>query len=244
MPESVEGALERLVGDLGPPGTHLAVPCDVSSRDALAALVGRVEEGLGPIDVLVNNAGIEEAAAYQELDADAIDRFLAVNLGAPMHLTRLVLPGMLARNRGHVVNIASLAGLSATAFGEPYAATKHGLVGFTKSLRASLQTTGSAVSASAICPGFVSEVGMYDQMRKDGSAASPALLGTVTPEAVAQAMLRAIQRDLPDVIVNAGPMRITFALQMLFPRLGEWVGHRSGAHGVFRTAAEQRGRLG
>ena len=236
-------ALEALRDELVASGARaIAVPTDVSDPAALAALVAATEEQLGPVDLLVNNAGIENAAAFEVLEPSEIDRFLAVNLAGPLHLARLVLPGMLARDRGHIVNVASLAGLGPTAFGECYAATKHGLVGFTRSLRASSQASGSAVSASAVCPGFVRDVGMYHQMREDGGRAAPAILGTCSPDAVARGVVRAIERDLPDVIVNPGPMRLFFAIQATLPRFFEWVLLRIGAHGVFASTAEARGQ--
>jgi len=220
----------------------IAVPTDVSDQEQLSDLVQRCEAELGPIDLLVNNAGIENASTYEKISADELDRFIDVNLRAPMQLTRLVLPGMVARDRGHIVNMASLAGLASTALGEPYAATKHGIMGFTKSFRASEQVLGSKVSASAICPGFVRSEGMYAQMQAEGSAAAPMVLGTSRPEAVARAVVRAIRKDLPDVIVNPGPLRLFFAFTLVFPRIGEWISHKIGSHEVFRSAAFGRGR--
>ncbi len=219
----------------------IAVVTDVTAPAQLEALVDACTTELGPVDLLVNNAGIEDIAAYDGLSAERIDRSIDVNLRAPMHLVRHVLPGMVERDRGHIVNIASLAGLAPTAFGEAYNATKHGIVGFTRSIRASEQVLGSAVSASVICPGFVTEVGMYAQFQREGASSAPAMLGTSTPEQVADAVVRAIRQDLPEVIVNKGPMRLTFALSLLFPRFSEWLSMRIGAHDVFRSTAEARG---
>jgi len=220
----------------------IAVPTDVSDSEARKALIAAAEEQLGPVDILVNNAGIETAAAYEHVTEDEVRRFIEVNLVAPMHLTRLVLPGMLERDRGHVVNMGSLAGLGPTAFGESYAATKHGLVGFTKSLRASSKVSKSNVSASSICPGFVRDVGMYQQMQDDGANPSGAMLGTSSPESVGEAVVRAIVKDLPDVVVNPGFPRLMFALLMLFPRMSEWIALRTGSFDVFTSAAGARGR--
>ena len=223
-------------------GTAIAIRTDVADGDARRHLVDEAVRQLGPVDLLVNNAGIEAAAAYEHITDAEIQRFLDVNLHAPMHLSRLVLPGMLERDRGHIVNIASIAGLGPTAFGEAYAATKHGLVGFTKSLRASLKVSGSGVSASSICPGYIRDVGMYHQMQQDGAEPAGILLGTSPPEAVAKAVLAALRRDLPDVVVNPGMPRLMFALLLLFPRFGEWMALRTGSFDVFKTAAGARGR--
>ncbi len=235
--------LEAVRAELSALGVNVvAVPTDVCDPAARQALFDATEAQLGPPDILVNNAGMEAASAYEKLSHDEIQRFIDINLAAPMHLTRLVLPGMLERDRGHIVNIASLAGLGPTAFGEPYGATKHGLVGFTKSLRASSKVSGSNVSASAICPGYVRDVGMYQQMQDDGAEAAGPLLGTSSPQAVAAAVLRAIHADLPDVVVNPGLPRLMFALMLLFPRFGEWAALRTGSFDVFKTAADARGR--
>jgi short-subunit dehydrogenase len=233
-------ALEAVATDLCALGHEaVAVPCDVTDPDGLSELVAAAD-ALGGADVLVNNAGIERVARYETLDESAIVQQIAVNLTAPMLLTRRLLPGMLERGRGHVVNMASLAGLNGVAFNEPYGATKHAMVGFTRSLRASAAALGSPVSSTAVCPGFVDDVGMYaDQAREHGARASR-WLGTTTSEAVARAVITGIERDLPLVIVNPGPMKATLALGLLFPRFGEWVAKRIGAYEVFSTVSEAR----
>lgn len=238
-----EEKLEAVREELAATGRRiLVVPTDVADPAAREALVRTTEAELGPVDILINNAGIESAAAYEQVDHAEIDRFIAINLAAPMHLVRLVLPGMLERDRGHIVNVSSIAGVGPTPFGAPYAATKHGLVGFTKSLRATSKFSGSKVSASTICPGYVRDVGMYQQMQDDGAERAGFLLGTSPPEAVSAAVVRAIRKDLPDVLVNPGFPRAMFALMLLFPRFGEWVALRTGAYDVQATAAGARGR--
>ncbi len=167
-------------------------------------LLQKVRQEFGPIDVLINNAGVEFTAAYHELAEDNIYEILRVNLEAPMILTRLVLPEMLARKHGHIVNISSLAGKSGPAFQESYAATKAGLVAFTSSLRATYR--GSGVSASVVIPGFV-EAGIYAHLKEQSGCSAPAVLGTSRPEAVARAVIRVIERDLPELIVNPIPVR-------------------------------------
>ena len=152
-----------------------------------------------------------------------------------MLLTRLVLPEMLDRKCGHIVNMSSLAGKAGPAFQEPYAATKAALIAFTASLRASYRGTG--VSASVICPGFV-EAGIYAKLKKETGFAAPALLGTSLPEPVARAVLKAIRRDLPEVIVNSLPVKPLFATAILFPRLGEFLVGMTGAHRFFARAAD------
>ena len=91
----------------------LVVPTDVSQRSHLQRLVQRTRETLGDVDLLINNAALERMEDYIESDWDQTAMDLAVNVQGPMELTRLVLPGMLERNRGHIVNLASLAGFGA-----------------------------------------------------------------------------------------------------------------------------------
>jgi len=217
----------------------LVVRTDVGRREDLEALVAASLDRFGRIDLLVNNAGLERSVCFEQQPLDEIDQTLRVNLLAPLLLTRLVLPGMLERDCGHVVNLASLAGLGAMAFGETYAATKHGVVGLGRSLRASLQVRGSAGSVSTVCPGFVSEVGMFADKQASFDVTAPASLGTSSPDRVARAVIRAAERNLPELVVNPRPIRIGVALSLLFPRLGEWLAHRLGIHRAGRDAALQ-----
>jgi short-subunit dehydrogenase len=202
-------------------------------------VVERVRKELGPIDILVNNAGVECTSAYHELSEEMIGDVLAVNLEAPMMLSRLVLPEMVQRRRGHIVNISSLAGLSGPAFQEPYAATKAGLLAFTASLRASYRSLG--VSASVVIPGFV-EAGIYAHLKQVAGCAAPALLGTSSPGKVAGAVRRAIEQDLPEIIVNPVPVRPLLAFSALFPRIGQWLSARTGANEFFKTVVEAQKR--
>ncbi len=210
---------------------------DLRDSAQRSQLIAEVRKEFGSIDILVNNAGVEFTAAYDDLTVENITETIAVNLEAPMVLTRLVLPEMLSRKCGHIVNISSLAGKSGPAFQEPYAATKAGLVAFTSSLRHTYRGTG--VSASAIVPGFV-EAGIYADLKKRSGLAAPALLGTSPPEKVAQAMIKAIEKDLPEIIINPLPVRPLLGLIALFPQVGEWAADKTGANAFFRKVVEKQ----
>lgn len=233
-----EAALELVRRDIEAIGGQaLAVATDVTQAADQVELIERTLSAFGTIDWLINNAGIVSASAYEQLSPADIEQAIAVNLTAPMTLTRRVLPLMLERERGHIVNIASLGGLLGVAWAEPYGATKHGLVGFTRALRASLAVRGSSVSASVICPGFVEEVGMYaDEVVARGNRASIAL-GTSSVHAVARAVLTAIDRDRAQIVVSPRPIRLLLLLAALSPRLGEWITRQAGAHHVFEVTA-------
>lgn len=198
-------------------------------------VVERVTKDLGEVDILINNAGVEFTAPYHLLSEENILDVLHVNLEAAAIMTRLVLPSMLKRGQGHIVNISSLAGKAAPALQEPYAATKAGLIGLTFSLRASYRRSG--VSASVIVPGFV-ETGIYTKLKERSGLSAPGLLGTSSPDKVVRAVLRAIERDQPEVVINPIPVRPLLALTSLCPSLGEWATDLTGGHDFFRKVFE------
>lgn len=213
----------------------VVLPADLSDRDEVKRLARRAEETLDGVDVLVNNAGVTETASFHGRDPDAIALAVEVNLLAPMLLARHLLPGMVERGRGHVVNVSSLAGKAGPPYEAVYGGTKAGLVGFTQSLRREYRGTG--VGASVICPGYVSGAGMYaDAVEETGVQASRAM-GTSTPEEVAAAVVRSIREDAPEVIVSPMPVRPLLALSEVSPRLGEWLGRRLGLFRVFEERA-------
>ncbi len=214
---------------------------DITAPEVRQQLIDKAESELGGVALLVNNAGIEMIAKYETVTEEDLQRVLQVNLFAPMALTRLALPGMQRRRRGHILNVASMAGLAGVAHGETYTATKHGLIGFTRSLRASAQREKTGVSASVLCPTFVAETGLYADMKSRHGARASTLFRPTSAEQVVEAAVRAVKHDLPDVIIAPGPMRAAVAMATLAPRLGESVGHFIGSHDVFARVASQRG---
>lgn len=139
--------------------THF-FPLDVSDRASLANAPKAVAAAIGPVEILVNNAGLHSSAPVQKLDDAAWDAVLEVDLTAPFLLTRACLPGMYERHWGRVVNVASVAGKIGLKYGSAYAAAKHGLIGFTRSL--ALEGAKKGVTANAICPSWT-ETKMMDE---------------------------------------------------------------------------------
>jgi NAD(P)-dependent dehydrogenase (short-subunit alcohol dehydrogenase family) len=140
-------------------GSARAFAVDLFDRDATVKLPQTVRSALGPIDILVNNAGIGSSASpgpVVQMDLDYWDRTLELNLTVPMLLSRAVLPEMVSRGWGRIIMIASIAGKAGTFHGAAYAASKHGVLGLTRSLALEVCTQG--VTVNAICPGPVKTV--------------------------------------------------------------------------------------
>ncbi|MGH7656737.1 MAG: SDR family oxidoreductase [Gemmatimonadales bacterium] len=128
-------------------------PADVGDPDDVRALVERVESRLGPVDLLVNNAGVAIIKPFSELDLDEWDRTMSTNLRSMFLVTGAVLPGMRRRGSGTIINIASLAGRNGIVGGTAYTASKHAVLGFSRSLMLEVRKDG--VRVIAICPGSV-----------------------------------------------------------------------------------------
>jgi 3-oxoacyl-[acyl-carrier protein] reductase len=145
--------LERARTELGAPERLYAQAADVANAREVCAFLDQAAAALGPVHVLVNNAGVLYAGAFAEEPHESIDALIDVNLKGVMHATRAVLPAMLARGKGVIVNVSSGAGL--TGFGQivSYCAAKFGVVGFSEALSEELR--GSGVRVHALCPGRV-----------------------------------------------------------------------------------------
>lgn len=150
-------ALEKLAADLD----GEAFPADLTDRGAIESVVRAVEAD-GPIDVLVNNAGVDLTGALVELPAEQIEQLVLLNISAPILMSRAVIPGMIERGRGHIVNVSSLAGTNALPGLAPYAASKAALSHFTAGLRAELKGTPVTTTLAEIGP---VESTMLDSLR-------------------------------------------------------------------------------
>ena len=235
-----EDALAEVRDRLADRGKKAAVvPTDLANLDAIPALVEDAEAVVGPIDVLVNNAGIETAASFVRFSRDELTSMVDINLTAPMLLTQHVLPAMLQRGRGHVVFVSSGAGRYGPAYQGPYAATKAGLIALTQSLRAEYR--GGPVGFSVVCPGFVEGDGMYQRMVDKGFRANR-LMGSTTTRRVAKRVVQAIRTDSPEVNDTGRPMRPGIALSVMAPRLTECITARLGMTEMFHRLAAAHGR--
>jgi short-subunit dehydrogenase len=236
--EAALAAAARELADGG--GTAIPVAADLTSASDRRDAIRTVERELGGVDLLVNNAGGDPQRRFHHLSEEALQGVLELNLVSAVTLTRLVLPGMLERGRGHVVNVSSMAGRTSFPFTEAYAAAKDGLVGFTRVLRADYRRAG--VSASTVILGPVRDAGVGHRTAEEVGLALPPKAFTVTPSDVSRAVVRAIVRDRPEIAVLHGPGRTLRAVMDRFPAMGPAINRWSGAEKTMLTVAEFRER--
>lgn len=233
--------LERVAEEVRALGVRaIAVPGDVTSAEDRSRLVEATLAEFGRIDILVNNAGIELTAHFELQPDEEIAATIDVNLTSTLLLTRLVIPVMLEKKAGHVVNMASMAGKVPMPYSTPYATSKAGMIAFTEAIRAEFKRRG--VSASVVCPGLVSEAGMYAQMQQESGVKENFLAGTVTPKKVASDVVKAVKRDRPEMLVYRGPGRLVSGLAECTPGIFERAFPIFGTHALFRKIAEDRER--
>jgi short-subunit dehydrogenase len=206
--------LEPLAAETG----ARALAVDLTDADAVQRLASECAD----VDVLVANAGLPGTGQLTSFSVEELDRALAVNLRAPMVLARELAEHMVARRSGHLVFMSSLAGKVGPPRGSVYAATKFGLRGFAQSLREDLRPSG--IGVSAIFPGFVRDAGMFH----DTGTKLPPGIGTVAPDAVADAVVRAIERNRGEIDVAPVSLRAGAIAAGLAPDLAASVSRRLG----------------
>jgi NAD(P)-dependent dehydrogenase (short-subunit alcohol dehydrogenase family) len=214
-------------------GRARAVSCDVREPAQIAALVDAATAAFGGVDLLINNAGITVGGDIRLVSDEEWERVLDVNLRGAVRMVGAVLPGMLARGRGGIVNVASAAGLAAPALWIPYAASKFALIGFSEGLRAALRPRGIAVSL--VCPMWI-ETEMLASMKPrladpspEAARSHPVSPGWVwlssrargrpmAPETVARRILRGVERE-QFMIYTHRATRFLVAARALAPNL-------------------------
>jgi 3-oxoacyl-[acyl-carrier protein] reductase len=227
------GLVARSAGDLGAVGEEVErrggraaiAVADLAHRAETKQAYTKVHAELGPVDVLVNNAGIGSWGPFVEVAEDDADRVLALNLVAVLDLTRLVLPEMIRRRRGHVVNIGSVAGRLGVPFESVYSTSKFGLVGFTEALAVEVAPFG--VGVSMVNPGPVTTAFGATSGWPSGAPRWPR---AVAPERVADAVVAAVERGGLERVVPRW-LRLAHAVRTLLP-----IAYRTG---VQRTVRRQ-----
>lgn len=228
-----EQGLSRVKAELDQGGfTADIYTCDLTRRDEVADVAARTLQQGGPVDVLVNNAGIVSGRRLLDITDEEVERTFQVNALALFWTVRAFLPSMVERDAGHIVTVASAAGLAGTAKLTDYCASKFAAVGFDESLRLELKQQNSRIITTVVCP-YLADTGMF----AGAKTRFPWLLPLLKPEDVAQRIVKAIQKDrrrliMPWFVYASWPGR-------LLPVA--WFDGLMGFFGISRSMDEFRG---
>lgn len=225
--------LEKVVAEFTAKGwTVLGQQVDVTDLDRIQVAAREVEARFGGVDILINNAGIIVGKDFEDHDHAEIDRTMRINAKAPMHVTREFLPGMLQRGKGHVVNIASAAGMTANPKMTVYVASKYAVVGWSDSLRLELERKPGRLRVTTVTPFYIN-TGMF-------SGVSSPIVPILDPVKAAARIIRATEKDriwcrMPG-IVYAIPLFKGILPQRWFDVVvGKWFG-------IYRSMEDFKGR--
>ncbi|MEM7591790.1 MAG: SDR family NAD(P)-dependent oxidoreductase [Cyanobacteria bacterium P01_A01_bin.83] len=220
--------LKQLSAEIEAEGGHfIPLVWDLSRLEQLHPLIQECDRLAGGVDILINNAGIQIYRPFAHYSLAELQNILALNLQAAMELTRLLLPEMLGRNRGHIVNLASLAGKTGHPYDSVYAASKAGLLMWSDAVRQELADT--EVKMTTVCPGYVTSAGLLTAT----GIPAPRLAGVSQPEVVAQVVVKAIACNQAETVINGNPImtimtKLLLASEQLFPSLknlvNRWLG--------------------
>ncbi len=215
-----------------------AIPADLADPAEVARVAATALEGDGRVDLLVCNAGAGWAGPLAEMPLDRAEQLVALNLLAPVRLTRLLLPGMLERGRGHLVFVTSIAGATGVGGEAVYAATKGGLATFAASLREELAGSGGGVGVSVVVPGVV-DTPFFERRGTPYARTWPR---PIPPERVARALVHAVESGRAEVFAPAW-MRFPARLAGSAPALYRTLAIRFGATGRARSRQSPGGTV-
>jgi all-trans-retinol dehydrogenase (NAD+) len=210
-------ALEAFVDEIRAAGREAyGYVCDVSDRQEVYRVAGKVKARVGPVDIVVNNAGIVSGRRLLDIPDERIEAVFGVNVLALYWVTKAFLPEMLQRNSGHIVTMASAAGLLGVNRQTDYSASKHAAIGFTESLRVELKRAGHSGVKTTIVEPFYVDTGMMEGVK----SRFPRLLPILKQEEVADRVVRTVLRDEQEIrmpfMVNLVPIlacsRSTFSI--------------------------------
>lgn len=239
--ESLAAEVAAASGDVGLPTSDIrgavtvsGTRVDLSSLDEIRHAARSLREAGLEIDLLVNNAGIVVGKEFALHSHGEIAASMSVNALAPMHVTRELLPGMLQRNRGHIVNIASAAGMVSNPKMSVYCASKWAMIGWSDSLRLELERSGSAVRVTTVTPYYI-DTGMFAGVRS-------ALIPILDADDAVRRILRAVERDeiflrMPRIVGLVPLLRGLLPARWFDRIVGDWLG-------VYRSMDEFRGKQG
>lgn len=212
-----EAELQRVKGLCATPANVAVLTADLTAFDA-AALTKQAEAFFGPVDVLVNNAGISQRSMMLDTTLDTYRRIFELDFFSCVALTKAVAPGMVARKRGHIVTISSVVGYISTPLRTGYSAAKHALHGFFDAARAELWR--DQVKFTLVCPGFIRTNVSVNAVKGDGSAHAvmdDALAKGMAPERCAQIIWSGVALGKDEI--HVGRERLAILAQRFFPAL-------------------------
>jgi short-subunit dehydrogenase len=226
-----------------------AFPVDVTNPASIAALRAQIAAEAGPVDVLVNNAGVVFGGAFIETPLDRHFKTYEVNVLGVVAMTHAFLADLIDRPEAHVVHISSASGFIGLPYGSTYASSKWAVIGFSESIRAELRLMGHAhVHSTVVCPSYIG-TGMFD------GAAAPKATSILDPEHLAEKVVRAVERNRVQVL-EPWMVKITPLLRTLLPTaiydkvshlfgadtsMAQWTGHEANADSKPEAEAQQAG---
>jgi short-subunit dehydrogenase len=182
---------------------------DVTNNEQVAVVVEQIIEKYGKIDVWINNAGFGLFENVQDMSMDRFEQLMEVNYYAVVRCTKAILPHMLRAKKGHIINVASVAGKIGTPKGAGYSASKHAVLGFTNSIRGELASSG--IKVSSLNPGPV-DTPFFEISDPQGYYKNKIKRYLLQPETVAKAMLRLIETGKADITL---PLSAAFGAKLL-----------------------------
>lgn len=214
----------------------LGTVIDITSTDDIQVAASAVIEQFGSIDILINNAGIITGKLFEDHTHSEIDRTMQVNTQAMMHITRAFLPAMIASGRGHLVNIASAAGMASNPRMSVYVASKWAVIGWSESVRLELEAKGLDLHVTTVTPFYIS-TGMFDGVR------SP-IVPIVRPDRAACKILNDVERNrifsrMPWIVYAMPFFRGILPQRWFDVLIGKWFGIHESMRG-FRGRAEKQ----
>lgn len=215
-------AKDELEGVLASAGSGIAISCDVADRASVEDALARVARELGPVDILVNNAGIGSYGKVADTDVDLFEKIMRVNYLGTVYATKGVLPSMLSRGSGHVVNIASINGRIGAPMEAAYSASKFAVAALSEAMWFELRPRG--VGVSLINPGPV-ETSFFEARGSEYARSFPK---KVPADRIARAVIRAVERNRFETFI---PRWLAFppAMKAVVPRM-----YRMGTANNFR----------
>lgn len=160
---------------------------DLSSRSSIEVAVRHIQSICDHVDILINNAGVVTGKLFIYHTDDEIEKTININLNACMYLTKSLMPGMIERKKGHIVNIASAAGMASHPKLSAYVASKWGLIGWSETLRLEMEQANTGVKVSTITPYYI-DTGMFKGVRSH-------IIPLLKPEKVAEGIIRTIEKN-------------------------------------------------